>query len=259
MPLEAIHRFANYLAEREHSLQEILNHLLRVEIKFFDADSIVFFQTNDSGHFSVAGMSGVDSTAASELVGIYSLNDPWAAAHVIRNGQILWLAGENIDVEHGNLIHNFPILIGLEALIVIPVFRGGVTTGALALKGRVIKTGNRDLELYLQVISSIFSMYIYRNIILSPDSLGETRDESPPLETKPDSKSNEPTQRQLMIMQLISDERTNKSISEILGSSESTIRKEILKIFAKTGCTRRNQVAEIYKSKFIKIVESMES
>lgn len=69
----------------------------------------------------------------------------------------------------------------------------------------------------------------------------------------------EPTQRQLVIMQLISEERTNKNISESLGYSESTIRQEIIKIFAKIGCTNRNQVAEIYRNYPNKNLESSNS
>lgn len=247
MPLEAISEFANFLSERDHSLQEVLNHLSRVELKPFEVDSLLFFQANDGGHFSIQAMSGVDSETETELQPTYSLNDSWPAAYVIRNGLLLWLDGKSNDDKYGEVVSNFPLLIGPRILIVFPVFKDGVPTGALALTSRTTKERNRDSELYLQAISSIFSMYINRNILVSPDGQGDKKQKNSSLETKPDSKSNEPTQRQLVIMQLISEERTNRSISEILGYSESTIRQEIIKIFAKTGCASRTEVANIYK------------
>jgi DNA-binding NarL/FixJ family response regulator len=246
--MEAITEFANFLSERDHSHQEILNHLIRVELKSFEVDSLLFFQSDDTGHFSIEGMSGVDSATETELKSTYSLNDSWPAAYVIRHGLLLWLDGKSNDEKYSQVVKHFPLLIGPRILIVFPVFNDGVPTGALALTSREIKERTRDSELYLAAISSIFSMHHYRNVLVAPDTRVDTMKRNSALNTKPDSKSNEPTQRQLVIMQLISEERTNRSISEILGYSESTIRQEIIKIFAKTGCASRTEVASIYKN-----------
>lgn len=97
MPLEAISEFANYLSERDHSIQEILNHLIRVELKQFEVDSLLFFQADDAGHFSIEAMSGVDTETSTELRTTYSMNDTWPAAYVIRHGLLLWLDGKNND------------------------------------------------------------------------------------------------------------------------------------------------------------------
>jgi DNA-binding NarL/FixJ family response regulator len=59
--------------------------------------------------------------------------------------------------------------------------------------------------------------------------------------------SSELTERQLVILQLISEDRTNTSISELLGYSESTIRQETIKIFAKLQCSGRHEAAQIYR------------
>jgi len=259
MPLEAISEFANYLSERDHSLQEILNHLIRVELKQFEVDSLLFFQSDDAGHFSIEAMSGVDSETSTELRTTYSMNETWPAAYVIRHGLLLWLDGKSNDEKYSEVVKNFPLLIGPRILIVFPVFNDGVPTGALALTSRATNKRTRDSELYLGAISSIFSMYIYRNILVTPDTQGDAKKKNPAPETKPKYESNEPTQRQLVIMRLISESRTNENISESLGYSESTIRQEIMRIFEKTECSNRNQVAEFYRNYSNKMVENSEN
>jgi DNA-binding NarL/FixJ family response regulator len=56
------------------------------------------------------------------------------------------------------------------------------------------------------------------------------------------------TQRQDLILRMISEGRTNLAISEILKYSESTIRQETIKIFSKLGCDGRTEATEIYNS-----------
>lgn len=60
--------------------------------------------------------------------------------------------------------------------------------------------------------------------------------------------SSDLTSRQKVILGLVSEDRTNASIGESLGYSESTIRQEIMRIFAKLGCSTRKQAADIYRS-----------
>jgi|GEM_PF-4664529 len=247
MPLEAISEFANYLSERDHSIQEILNHLIRVELKQFEVDSLLFFQADDAGHFSIEAMSGVDTETSTELRTTYSMNDTWPAAYVIRHGLLLWLDGKSNDEKYSEVVKNFPLLIGPRILIVFPVFNDGMPTGALALTSRATNERTRDSELYLGAISSIFSMYVYRNVLVSPDEQDDLNKKNTSIDTKHASNLNELTQRQLVIMILISEDRTNKSISEFLGYSESTIRQEIMRIFAKTECGSRWEVAKVYK------------
>jgi DNA-binding CsgD family transcriptional regulator len=51
----------------------------------------------------------------------------------------------------------------------------------------------------------------------------------------------------MLILKLISENRTNVMISERLGYSESTIRQETIKIYAKLGCNGREEAADIYR------------
>jgi DNA-binding NarL/FixJ family response regulator len=55
------------------------------------------------------------------------------------------------------------------------------------------------------------------------------------------------SQRQDLILRMISEGRTNNAIGEILQYSESTIRQETIKIFSKLGCDGRVEAADIYR------------
>ncbi len=54
------------------------------------------------------------------------------------------------------------------------------------------------------------------------------------------------TERQNLILKLISEGRTNAAIADVLGYSESLIRQETIRIYAKLGCSGRNEAAQIY-------------
>lgn len=58
------------------------------------------------------------------------------------------------------------------------------------------------------------------------------------------------TERQEVILKLISEGRTNGDIAEILGYSESLIRQETIRIYAILKCNGRQEAAQIYLSRF---------
>lgn len=55
------------------------------------------------------------------------------------------------------------------------------------------------------------------------------------------------TERQLLILQMIADGRTNGDIADLLGYSESLIRQETIRIYAALGCTGRSEATQIYQ------------
>ena len=64
------------------------------------------------------------------------------------------------------------------------------------------------------------------------------------------SADTELSERQQVILRLISENRTNLVIGELLGYSESTIRQETISIFAKLNCTGRKEASKIYREKY---------
>lgn len=58
------------------------------------------------------------------------------------------------------------------------------------------------------------------------------------------------TERQEVILKLISEGRTNGDIAEILGYSESLIRQETIRIYAILRCNGRQEAARVYLSQY---------
>ena len=56
---------------------------------------------------------------------------------------------------------------------------------------------------------------------------------------------------------MMAEGRTNLSISGVLGYSESTIRHETIKIYAKLGCTGRVEASNIYQEIYAKGMEEI--
>ena len=101
-----------------------------------------------------------------------------------------------------------------------------------------------EIDAFLGAIANLLSLYLYSEEQL-PSKVRGSRDRSLPLKVL--QTNSVLTERQLLILKLISENRTNVMISERLGYSESTIRQETIKIYAKLGCNGREEAADIYR------------
>ncbi|MFM8921839.1 MAG: helix-turn-helix transcriptional regulator, partial [Candidatus Nanopelagicaceae bacterium] len=93
-------------------------------------------------------------------------------------------------------------------------------------------------------ISNLLALFFYSLSSNGDNSRIGNREEM--LKSK-DLKGNALTERQLLILKMMAEGRTNLSISGVLGYSESTIRHETIKVYAKLGCTGRVEASTIYQ------------
>lgn len=101
---------------------------------------------------------------------------------------------------------------------------------------------NNALILSLENDSAqIGSLTADRNGTLSADENSKVNGHNPAI---PDHLS----ERQNVILRLISEGRTNGDIAEILGYSESLIRQETIRIYAFLGCSGRQEAAKIFRT-----------
>lgn len=239
-----ISEFSDFLATKDNTLQDILDYLERVTLNIVGCNSIIFFQASTDSEYFMAGKSGVSRLAQEELSAIYSLRENYPVSDAINKGETIWLESSPERLEKYPLLKNFPILVDHHVFIVSPIFRFSTPVSAFAIFSDTKMKANVEAEEFLTAICSIFSLYYYRTGVALPQEPKKimnsdsniSHDESPEL-----------TGRQNLILQLISEDRTNSNISESLGYSESTIRQEIMRIFVKLGCSTRSQAAEIYR------------
>ena len=244
MYLPCISEFSDFLASKDNTLQDILDYLERVTLNVIGCNSIVFFQASKDSEFFMAGKSGVSKLAQEELSAIYSLREHYPVSDAINKGETIWLEPTPERLEKYPLLKNFPILVDHHVFIVSPIFRFSTPVSAFAIFSDTKMKANVDAEEFLAAISSIFSLYYYRTDVAAPSEPKIYKHSSTNILA---DESSELTERQKVIVRLISEDRTNSSISELLGYSESTVRQDIMRIFVKLGCTSRKECAEIYK------------
>ncbi len=243
--LEDIFGFVTFLTNRDHTLQEILNHLNLVVFKSLNVRTVSFLQVNQSNELVVAARSGVSKELTAKLRLFYSLDDKYPGVDAIRTLSTIWI---NTLPDWGDeypLIRNYPFGKFVKTYLAIPVFVTGTPVAVIAILSNSKISQSVDTDAFLKAIGHILSMYMYRNIVSSP---AEEEDRSRSSNEKLNEiEGSNLTDRQLVILRLISEDRTNLSISQFLGYSESTIRQEIMKIFIKLGCTHRKEAAIIYR------------
>ncbi len=243
--LENISNFVTFLTYKDHTLQEILNHLNLVVFKSLHVSTVSFLQVNENNDLVVAARSGVSKELAIKLKSLYSLDDRYPNVDAIRTLSTIWI---NTLPDWGDeypLMKNYPHSKHGKTFLAIPVFVTGTPVAVIAILSNTKMSPDIDTDAFLKAIGHILSMYMYRNVVSSPaEEENSSRSSNEKLNEVEGSNL---TNRQLIILRLISENRTNLSISQFLGYSESTIRQEIMKIFAKLGCTHRKEAAIIYR------------
>ena len=244
MHLEKISEFVTFLTNKDHTLQEILNHLSRVVFKSLNVSSVSLLQLNDSNELVVSARSGVSKEAVFTMPLKYSMDDEYPSVDAIRTlGTVCIDTLPNWGDQYP-LMKNFPLGEQSKTFLAVPIYLTGTPVAVLKLIANTRLSINIETDAFLKAVGHILSMYIYRNVVSSPEG-----EESAGSSNKNAAEvvGSDLTDRQLVILRLISEDRTNLSISQFLGYSESTIRQEIMKIFAKLGCSHRQEAAQLFR------------
>jgi DNA-binding CsgD family transcriptional regulator len=150
------------------------------------------------------------------------------------------------------LLSNTPYPTKDASLISFPIERCGTPMAVATVFFNFKVLLNDETIEFIDSIANLLSMYLfspaYRQGVASAfspeDVIGVDSERGLPL-----------TQRQDLILRMISEGRTNNAIGEILQYSESTIRQETIKIFSKLGCDGRIEAADLYRSQRMAVLE----
>ena len=167
MYLTMVSGFSDFLSKRDRTLQEILDHLVRVVLVPLDVRSVLYIQTNDTNEYFVAGQSGITLAAVSELAPRYSLSNSNPFPDVIRYGKIIWLPNRPESLTRYPTIKDYPQLVGDRTMILLPIFSSGVPVAGLTLFSQMELENISHLESFLAALSSVLSLYFYK---LNPTS-----------------------------------------------------------------------------------------
>jgi DNA-binding CsgD family transcriptional regulator len=132
------------------------------------------------------------------------------------------------------------------ALIAWPIYRESRTIGALLTMTDRGCDDSEDSMACFESLSLLMNNALNRVIKERNQKLIGTRTNG---KAHPEATQEHLTERQEVILRLISEGRTNADIAQLLGYSESLIRQETIRIYAHLGCDGRQEAALIYRSR----------
>lgn len=244
MPLSKVSEFVTFLSNKNHSLEEILAHLVRVTFRDLNCEWISLSEVNDSNEFITVEISGASAVAANELSERYSLSDHYPVSDALKYGRIIFISSVEDSAQEYPLLAKYPALLDNNSFFAVPISLSATPVAAFVISCKKNSALN-DVDFdYLTAISDIFALSVYASRDFS--SVDRKVEVDIPHLIAKDSEDLSP--RQVLISRLISEGRTNHDISNLIGYSESTVRQEIMKLFVLTNSNSRRQVGEHYRS-----------
>lgn len=250
--LKNVTEFISFLSTNDLALGEILSHIVQVVLSPLNAEAIFMCQVNNGNQAERVGAWGMPLEMFRSQGNLFNLNDRFPSTDALRYRKTTWV---NTLPDWGAaypLLKDLPYTTGAKSFICFPIEKAGTPVATLGVFSRDEILPNAEIEAFLKAVGSVFSMYMFRQDSRVDESTSVARKQMP---LHLESSDHELSERQQIILRLISENRTNLAIGELLGYSESTIRQETIKVFAKLGCTGRKEATQIYRNQLAKSQE----
>lgn len=244
MYINRVSDFISFLSLRQHKLEDVLSHLVHRVLTDIQATSILVSSLNHRNKVEILGQHGINS----EMWQVYpegtSMFEKYPITDAMRFRKTIWI---NTLPEWGD---DYPLLKPYQfpgnekSFICIAIEKCGTPVAVIGIFASPVIEVDGEIDAFLGTIANLLSLYLYYDE-KTPSNQNVLQGKSARLKG---SQANETlTERQMLILKMISENRTNILISELLGYSESTIRQETIRIYAKLGCNGREEASRIYK------------
>ena len=247
--LDIVSEFIDVLSNNELSLDEILSHMVQVALAPLNVEAILIRQLNDENQALLVATWGISLENLAPYPAAYSLNEKYPSTETLRYRRTTWVHTLPDWGAEYPLLKDLRYSSGAKSYICFPIEKAGTPVAALGIFSRDEIHPDAEIEAFLKTVGSVFSMHLFRQDSKSHELLGIGESHNSSHAHGADS---DLTERQHIILRLISEDRTNLAISELLGYSESTVRQETIKIFAKLKCAGRKEASEIYRQHLAK-------
>lgn len=243
---------STYITDATHELHEVLQMLCLRAMTTLKTEGLMYVELDRQGFATPQSSFGVTLSTENGETPRFSISEQTPFTDSIRENRIVWIDTlPQLPKSYASLKQiNFPR--NLKTLITCPVEARGLPVGCLSIFSTAKLSYEESIAQYLEAISMILASALLTgrsqsqnhlngnshtsnsNLRLDDYSLG-LQDYQEPL-----------SERQNLILKLIAEGRTNAAIADVLGYSESLIRQETIKIYAKLGCSGRNEASQIY-------------
>lgn len=246
--VDSISEFVQFLSLHDHKVEEILANLVLRVLAPIECTGIFMSQVKPDGTVELVAKYGIHPNLFDTYpVGI-SLKEKWPITDALRSRRTVWV---NTLPDWGDEYPHLavkPYPFDEKTFICWSIERFGTPVACMGVFCKSVVPPDIEVDSFLKAVGSIMSLYMYREgtepyeirMARNQSSIGNGNLLGMPL-----------TERQALIVKLMADGKTNASISDLLGYSESTIRQESIKIYAKLGCSGRTDAARIYRETMV--------
>jgi len=243
MYLRKISEFVSYLSLAEHELEDVLAHLVYRVMTDLSVTSTFVSRLTPSNGVEIIGQFGIDRTVLRDYPKGIALFEKYPITDALRSRKTIWI---NTLPDWGN---DYPLLKSLaypgkeKTFICMALEQSATPVAVIGFFAVPVIEVDSEVDAFVGTIANLLSLYLMRLPSSKHQVIASKQMSS---ESGRIKKQEELTERQLIILRLIAENRTNRHISDLLGYSESTIRQETIKIYAKLDCNGRKEASDIY-------------
>lgn len=248
MFLTYVSEFVEFLSIKDQTLEDTLAHMVLRVLSPIDATAVFVTQLNSENGIDYVGSFGIGLQTQRRYASNYEMRDRHPVTDAIRNRNIVWI----------NTLPQWPLEYpdfddtsyesGDRTFICFPIEKCGTPIAVLGIFSKSIIHPDAEIDSFLRAIGNVLSLHIYRKIDSAPEL--QNKNSKRTIESRGEVNT-KLTERQRLIWRLMSEERTNIGIGELLGYSESTIRQETIKIFAILNCHGREEASGMYRKQLV--------
>ena len=241
-----------YVTATPHQLPEILQMLCIKAMSSLRTDALVYIELDQSGVAVPHSSFGIEVVDKVGNTPTFAISERTPFTDAIRENKVIWIDSLPQWPKHYSTMTSIALPREFKTLITCPVDAGGLPVGCLSALSHTRVEYQDESAQYFEAISIILANAILsQRSFLSNNHSSSTKYRLSNNHNENNSLNgndyNQPlTERQNLILKLIAEGRTNAAIADVLGYSESLIRQETIKIYAKLGCSGRNEAAQIY-------------
>jgi len=244
--LPSVCEFVEFLSVKDHTLDEVLAHMVLRVLAPLDTTSAFVSELNSENIISDIASFGIGRGTKDNYPGVYDLRAKYPLTDAIRNRSVVWINTLPQWPDEYPLLKDLEYKTGEKTFFCFPIEKCGTPIAVIGIFGKSVIHPDAEITAFLKAIGNIFALQLFSNKDAAPDT------RSIPVRQRIGQIANENTkltERQSLILKMMSEGRTNSGIGELLGYSESTIRQETIRIFATLNCHGREEASEIYREK----------
>ena len=214
MFINSVSEFARFLCDDEHSLEEVLAHIVTNTCQPLQATSAFISELQSDGMVSYVGQFGVPVVTAKTYPLRFSLKDKYPITDAINERSTVWINTLPMWPDEYELLRNLPYTYGEKSFICFPIEKRGTPVSVFGIFCNPVIQPDAEIDAFLKSIGNMLSLYVYRYLDLEPSKRGNRFKHT--IETNGISHA-KLTERQRIILRMMSECRTNTGIGETLG------------------------------------------